>query len=602
MDFQDFYQGREFAAYDWLGAHVLEDGSVAFRTFAPSAKSVSVLVSKPGSSSKPRELPLSPVYDGNYYELVTAPGTVDPGDLYEFRVVGQDGKAVDHCDPFGRSMELRPAHRSIVCAPSTFSFSDQDWMDARTDCFNKPLSIYELHVGSWIKPDDNPEHWYTYEELAEPLADYVTEMGYTHVELLPVTEHPTDESWGYQTTGFFSPTSRYGTPDQLRTMIDTLHRRGIGVIFDFTPTHFAIDDYGLGRYDGTALFEYPSSDVGESEWGSYNFLHSRGEVRSFLQSCANYWLSEFHGDGIRMDAVSRIIYWQGDESRGENGTAIEFLKIMNRGLKERHPSAMLIAEDSTAYEGVTKPVDKGGLGFDYKWDLGWMHDTLELFQAPPADRPNEYHKLTFPLMYFVNERYLLPLSHDEVVHGKATILQKMNGQYEEKFPQARTLYLFMMTRPGKKLNFMGNEFGQLREWDEKRQQDWNLFDFPIHNGFRLFIEELNEAYLAHPSLWERDYEPDGFTWIDCHEEKRCLYAFEREGGGERTVAVLNLSDKEQEFEFEVKGASALEPVIDTDENRFGGTREGALETVAIEDGKAAVTMAPLSGQLYLVAE
>ena len=316
-----------------------------------------------------------------------------------------------------------------------------------------------------------------------------------------------------------------------------------------------MDSYGLARYDGTTLYEYPHKDVGISEWDSYNFMHSRGEVRSFLQSAANHWLKEFHFDGLRMDAISRIIYWQGDESRGENGNAVDFIKGMNKGLKALNPGCILIAEDSTNYPGVTLEVDKGGLGFDYKWDMGWMNDTLELFQSDPDDRPAKYHKLTFSMMYNYNERYLLPFSHDEVVHGKATILNKMNGRYEDKFPQARTLYLYMMVHPGKKLNFMGNEIGQIREWDEAKEQDWNLMTYPAHDSFYRFVSDLNKLYLKHPALWELDLCQKGFKWLDCHQEEKCIYILQRNAKTEHLVAAINLSAKEHSICLQIPGKS-----------------------------------------------
>ncbi len=285
--------------------------------------------------------------------------------------------------------------------------------------------------------------------------------------------------------------------------------------------------------------------MGASEWGSCNFMHSRGEVRSFLQSAAEYWLREFHFDGLRMDAISNLIYWQGNPGRGENRNAVHFLQNMNRELKRRHPSAILAAEDSTARPDITKSVEEGGLGFDYKWDMGWMNDTLSYFQSMPEQRTDRYHNLTFSMQYYYQERYLLPLSHDENVHGKATILQKMNGEYEMKFPQARALYLYMYTHPGKKLQFMGGEFGQLREWDEKRQQDWDMLKYPAHDSFGRFIRELSQIYLESPALWEKDFDREGFTWLDCHQEPRCLYAFERRGGGKRMAAVFNFSGQRQ---------------------------------------------------------
>lgn len=371
MDMYGFYTGKIFDAYKWLGAHLSERG-VTFRTFAPNAKCVELLWEE-------KTIPMIPIYDENFYE-VNVPEAKE-GDTYEYRICTQQGEIVNHCDPYGFGMELRPAHKSIIRNRKEYEFRDKKWMVSRTDMTDKPLNIYELHLGSWRKKVDTETGWYKYDELAELLIEYLKKSGYNYVEFMPLSEHPCDESWGYQNTGFYAPTSRYGTMNDLKKLIDELHRNEIGVILDFVPVHFAIDEYGLAKYDGTSLYEYPHSDVGVSEWGSYNFMHSRGEVRSFLQSNANYWLEEYHFDGLRIDAVSRIIYWQGDEKRGVNENAITFIKEMNQGLKERNPGCVLIAEDSTNYSGVTKNVKNDGLGFDYKWDMGWMHDTLEYFQA-----------------------------------------------------------------------------------------------------------------------------------------------------------------------------------------------------------------------------
>ncbi len=560
MDMYGFYTGQEFNAHEYLGAHP-ENGGAVFRTFAPNATKVSLLLDG-------AEMPMQRVYDGNFHELFVPQAAA--GQAYEYRIYFQNGGFQDHSDPYGFQMELRPAHRSIVCDLSTYTFQDHEWMKRRSNCLDRPLNIYEMHLGSWHR--DEHGEMLSYIETAKRLIPYLQETGYNYVEFLPLCEHPCDESWGYQNTGFFAPTSRYGSPQELMAAIDLLHQNGIGVILDFVPVHFAVDAYGLAQYDGTALYEYPNNAVGVSEWGSYNFMHSRGEVQSFLKSAANYFLSCYHFDGLRIDAISRIIYWQGEERRGENGNAIDFLKTMNQGLKRRHRGIMLIAEDSTSYAGVTKPAEDGGLGFDYKWDLGWMHDTLEYFQLPPSQRSEHYHKLTFSMLYFRNERYLLPFSHDEVVHGKATILQKMNGGYEGKFPQARTLYLYMYVHPGKKLNFMGNEIGQLREWDEKREQDWILRKYPTHDSFYRFMSELNALYLAHPALSELDYSEEGFAWIDCHQEEKCVYAISRKNRTEELIAIFNFSDSEQSYALPGKFAKEeYEILLYTDWEKYGGS-------------------------------
>ncbi len=582
MDMYSFYTGQTFQAHEYLGAHATAQG-IMFRTFAPNANRVSLLLNG-------QEIPMKRVYDGNFHEILLEDAKV--GDFYEYRICPRTGGRYDHCDPYGFQMELRPEHRSVVWDPRQYVFRDSQWMKYRSNCLDKPLNIYELHLGSWRRKDKGD--WYSYLETARELIPYLKECGYNYVEFLPISEHPCDESWGYQNTGFFAPTSRYGTPEALMEMIDLLHQNGIGVILDFVPVHFAVDAYGLARYDGTALYEYPHSSVGVSEWGSYNFMHSRGEVRSFLQSAANYWLEYFHFDGLRMDAISRIIYWQGDEKRGVNGNALDFLKAMNTGLKRRHRGIMLIAEDSTNYPGVTLPVEKGGLGFDYKWDMGWMHDTLEYFRMPPEKRSDHYHKLTFSMMYFRNEQYLLPFSHDEVVHGKATILQKMNGQYADKFPQARAMYLFMMVHPGKKLNFMGNEIGQLREWDEKRQQDWDLRKYPAHDSFHRFMQDLNRIYLSEKALFEGDYEEKGFSWLDCHQESDCIYAVSRKSRNAELAAIFNFSDRKKIYRipFPVQPKN-LTVLLHTDWACYGGSTPG---TAGIPQA-ASVILPPYCGIL-----
>ncbi len=535
MDFHDFYTGQAFDAHTYLGTHV-EAGGVTFRTYAPSAASVSVI----GDMNDWRETPMSRTYDGNFWACTIA--NAAPGMRYKLRVYDKTGRFIDHCDPYGFFADLRPETSSIVYDRAAYRFRDDAWQ-ARTDAA-RPLNIYEVHAGSWQKPDGAVhDSFYTYRELAARLIPYLKKNHYTHVELMPILEHPCDESWGYQCTGFFSATSRYGTPDGLKFLIDRCHAAGIGVILDFVPVHFSVNDYDLFRFDGTPLYEYPHPDAGYSEWGSCNFCHARGEVRSFLQSAAHYWLSEFHFDGLRMDAVRNLIYWQGDESRGVNESAISFLQTMNAGLKRRHPHALLIAEDSSVYPGVTKTVQEGGLGFDCKWDLGFMHDTLAFMAMSPAERRAHPERLTFSMFYFYNERYLLPFSHDEVVHGKASIVQKMHGDdIREKFAQARLLYLYMLAHPGGKLNFMGSELGMTREWDERRELDWMVLHHPLHAPFIRFMRRLNTLYAKHPALFARDHEPDGFAWLILPDQNRALCAFVRKCESEQALAVLNFGD------------------------------------------------------------
>ena len=594
MDFYGFYTGKIFDAYQYLGAHVEEKG-VTFRTFAPAASRIALI----GEFNNWQEWNMNRTYSGQFWECYAE--NARPGMMYKYRIYKQDGSYVDHCDPYGYGMELRPNNASIIRDLSSYEFHDQKWMQKRSDCKNKPLNIYELHFGSFRKPSDKPDDWYTYTEMIDILIPYLKEFGYNYIEIMPLSEHPCDESWGYQNTGFFSPTSRYGTAEELMEFIDACHQNDIGVIMDFVPVHFAVDGYALANYDGTALYEYPHHDVGISEWGSCNFMHSRGEVRSFLQSAANYWLSEYHADGIRMDAISRIIYWQGDPARGVNNNAVEFIREMNRRLKAIHPTAILSAEDSTSFPGVTKPAAEGGLGFDYKWDMGWMNDTLDYFRSAPEYRTRDYHKLTFSMMYYYNDAFLLPLSHDEVVHGKATILQKMYGDYDEKFPQARAFYMYMYAHPGKKLNFMGNEIGQLREWDEKREQDWFILKYPIHDAFHHFIKDLNEIYLEHTALSSMDYVNEGFQWLDCHQEERCIYAFERKSAEERILAIFNFSDQIQEdYVLVVPDSQKLELLIASDMEPYNGTKNDIEKVLEPEDDSYTFTLEAYSAVYYSI--
>lgn len=619
MDIYEFYSGRSFDAYRELGAHVKKEvtgkktvvSGVEFVTYAPNALGVNVI----GEFNDWNETVMERCYDGSFFKVFVPEAR--PGMMYKYKIYHRDGSSMEHCDPYGFGMELRPAFASIIRDMDTYRFHDAKWMKNRSVCQGSPLNIYEVHLGSWrTKPvfdeQGNPltpeeiaesnrvaESWYTYKEIAPMLAEYVKEQGYNYVEFMPLSEHPSDQSWGYQNTGFFSPTSRYGTADDLKEMIDILHQHNIGTILDFVPVHFALDGYGLARYDGTALYEYPSNDVGYSEWGSMNFIHSKGEVRSFLQSAANYWLSEYHFDGLRMDAISRIIYWMGDESRGVNDRAVDFIRNMNQGLKDRHPSIILCAEDSTDFKGTTKETKYGGLGFDYKWDMGWMNDTLNFFHTLPFVRGEHYHDLTFSMMYNYNERYLLPLSHDEVVHGKATIIQKMAGMYEEKFPQAKALYAYMYAHPGKKLNFMGNEIGQFREWDEKREQDWDLLKYPNHDSFHQYMKALNKIYMKEPALSAWDDDPNGFAWILCGKENDVVYIFQREVNEDKVIVVLNLSGLVyKNYHFNYENGDTMKVLINSDWNKFGGSTKDTEKTIKGVNGDFGFDLPAFSG-IYL---
>ncbi len=574
MDFQKFLQGGVFDAYEYFGAHAGEDG-VTFRIYAPKAEKVELQ----GDFSEWSMIELKPSAHPGVFERVVP--DAEAGMYYKYCITDSQGRGVMRCDPYGMLMELRPGFASRI-VDRRYDYHDEKWMKSRDKNYNRAMNIYEMHAGSWRRKEDGS--WYNYEELAEELIPYLKSMGFNYIEFLPLSEHPADCSWGYQNTGFFAPTSRYGSPAQLKKLVDTCHQNEIGVITDFVPVHFANDSYGLVNFDGTPLYEFPHPDTAYSEWGTMNFMHSRGEVRSFLQSAANYWLTEFHFDGIRMDAISRAIYWNGDPARGVNEKAVEFLRNMNAGLHRLHPTAMLMAEDSTDFPKVTAPTEYDGLGFDYKWDMGFMNDTLRFFQTAPVYRPYDYHKLSFSMMYFYSDLFLLPFSHDEVVHGKATIVQKMWGDYEFKFPQAKAFYTYVYTHPGKKLNFMGNEFGQFREWDENREQDWGLLTYPIHDAFHHFYRKLSNLYLTEPALHDGEYNSECFEWLEVDAADYVTYAYERRASGDTIVVVMNLSDQFwKDFKVGIPMLYELEELLNTDWGIYGGGTKLSDRNWRVED-------------------
>lgn len=582
MNFKKFLEGNSFDAYEYFGAH-LENEGVMFRTYAPNAERVNLF----GDFTGWQEVPMEKCRNKGVWEVFL--NYAYPGQRYKFVIYGKKGR-VEHCDPYGFGMEMRPGNCSVIRDLNEYQFSDSAWMRKRTRCYDKPLNIYEMHFGSWKK---NWGKWFSYSEIADTLISYLKENGYNYVEFMPLSEHPFDGSWGYQNTGYFAPTSRYGTVSQLKYLIDRLHQNGIGAILDFVPVHFAVDKFGLKQYDGTALYEYPGKH-GRSEWGSFNFNHGRGEVKSFLQSAANYWLKELHFDGIRMDAVSRLIFWKGDYNQGENQDGIAFLKQFNAGIRRLHPKAILIAEDSTIYPGMTTPVEQGGMGFDYKWDLGWVYDTFHYMSKNVKERGNIPDKISFSFHYGRNERYIIELSHDEVGRGRKSIIEKLNGTYEEKFAQLRLLYMLMMMHPGKKLNFMGNEIGMFREWDENREADWNLLDFPMHVGFQKYMQELNGIYLKEKAAWELDHVDGGFYWLDCRTKNPCVFGFARQSSKGKLAVFLNFSDKKAQIDPEVWGDVKM--ILNSDWNSWGG------ETKKFQRKTIQKTIAPYSGVIYKIKE
>lgn len=576
MDIYGFYTGKIFDAHAYLGVHKEKEGYI-FRVYAPHAERVTLV----GEFNDWQDWEMYQSYSPHFWEVYVPQAKA--GQRYLYNIWHKDGSYTEHCDPYGFGMDKRPEFCSVIRDLGKYHFHDSNWMKQRSDCKDKPLHIYELHLGSWKQKKEHPfaesGEFYNYEELADQLIPYLKEMGYNYVEFMPLAEHPCDASWGYQNTGFFAPTSRYGTPEQLKILIDKLHQNQIGVLLDFVLVHFAVDSYGLANFDGAPLYEYPDAGAGISEWGSYNFMHSKGEVQSFLQSNAYYWLDEFHFDGLRMDAISRLIYWHGKKECGVNNSALNFLKNMNSGLKAKFPTCILCAEDSTDYPKVTAPVWSDGLGFDYKWDMGYMNDTLNYFRTDPLYRFGNYDKLTFSMMYYHSEYYILPFSHDENVHGKATILQKMHGLYDGKFAQARAFYLYNAIHPGKLLNFMGEEFGQLREWDETREQDWFLLKYPMHDAFQHYIKTLNHLYLKHSALFERDYTEGGFEWLDCTQNYPCCYAIKRNSSKESVIGVFNFAGAPQDHYVLHCDAKRLTIILDSSADIYNGTRPNTAGTV-----------------------
>jgi 1,4-alpha-glucan branching enzyme len=573
---------------------------------------------------------------------------VGEGALYKFEVLTAEGVPLLKSDPYGEAMELRPQTASKVVA-RRYTFTDDAWQEARRkrDPGLSPLTIYEVHLGSWKHARrDGPEEgerWLTYRELADELVDYVADLGFTHIELLPITEHPYDGSWGYQVSGYFAPTSRHGTPDDFRYFVDRCHARGVGVLLDWAPAHFPKDAAALGRFDGSAVYEHLDPRQGEHKhWGTYVFNYARGEVRNFLISSALYWLQEFHVDGLRVDAVASMLYldysaetqgdWVANEYGGrENLAAVAFLRSLADRVHTRFPGAMLLAEESTTWPGVTRPTYVGGLGFDFKWNMGWMHDTLDYFALDPIHRAYHHRKLTFGLMYAFSERFLLPLSHDEVVHLKRSLLSKMPGDRWQKLANLRALYGYMWAHPGKKLLFMGGEIGQWGEWNFESQLDWALLDQPDHRGLHTLVRDLNRAYLRYAALYELCDDWRGFQWIDANDANQSVLSFiryprERSGstatsagpprsaqvGLEQTEHVLFVGNftpvVRVGYRIGVPRRGAYLEVINTDAAVYGGSGLGNLGRVVVEEvpchglpQSVVLTLPPLA-VLWLVPE
>lgn len=539
----DFLMGQTIEAYKYFGAHfVKQDGQegVVFRVYAPLAKEISVIGEF--NSWDPRNHRMNKIDESGVFEIFIP--NVKNYQTYKYHILNALGQYVDKQDPFGYFSEMRNGSCSKLFDIDGFVWHDKKYMSKRDRNFDRPMSIYEVHIGSWLGRDG--DRFLSYEEVADKLIEYVIEHGYTHIEVMPITQYPFDGSWGYQATGFYSVDSRYGNPFQLMSFIDRCHKAGIGVILDYVVVHFATDDFALERFDGSTLYEYNGENE-YSQWGSKLFDLSKDPVRSFLMSGIDYFISYFHFDGVRLDAISNVIYWHGDCSRGENTGAIEFVKRLTGKIHIKHPDVMLIAEDSSAYQGVTKPLEYGGLGFDYKWDLGWMNDTLKYYEKDPIYRKYHHNGITFSMAYFYSENFLLPLSHDEVVHGKGTIINKMWGNYEQKFAQLRNLYTYMWSHPGKKLNFMGNELASFDEWSEEKSLPWNLLSYPKHDSILRMVRDLNLIYKSEKAMYMEEYNPAHFQWLMADNTAQSIFAFRRTYGDETLVFIFNMTPNYYEY-------------------------------------------------------
>ncbi len=573
-----FNEGKNFQSYNILGAHKCA-GGCSFGVWAPNAVSVSVVCDRNHWDRNAN--PMSKYNDHGIWHCF-APN-ITTGEKYKYSIETKSGDIILKSDPFAFESEVRPSTASIV-ADMDYDWKDEKWLEKRknTQPYDRAINIYEMHFGSWRQHEDGS--FYTYTEMADTLIPYVKEMGYTHIELMPICEYPFDGSWGYQVSGYYSANSRYGKPKELKAFIDKCHRAGIGVIMDWVPAHFPRDAHGLARFDGECLFEHPDSRLGEhKEWGTLVFNWDKSEVHSFLISNALFWLMEYHMDGLRVDAVSSMLYldynrrdgeWVANKYGGkENLAAIEFLQKLNVEVFSRLPNVLMIAEESTAWGGVTLPVYEGGLGFNFKWNMGWMNDILRYMAMDPFFRGSNHNMLTFSMMYAFSENYILPLSHDEVVHGKASLINKMYGTYEQKFKSLKLLYSFMYAHPGKKLLFMGGELGQFIEWRFAEGLDWVLLDYDSHRKFHDFVRDLNQYYAKSRSMHENDTDWDGFEWINAEDGEHSVVSFIRSSRSKRdkTIVVLNFAATEhKKYRIGVPSGGEYEVVLGSEAVAYGG--------------------------------
>jgi 1,4-alpha-glucan branching enzyme len=583
LDLHLIGEGTHRRLWDVLGARPLTHQGVegvAFSVWAPNAQAVRVVGDWNGWDG--RVHPMRNLGGSGVWELFVP--LTGPGARYKFEIVGADGRLVLKADPMARFSEVPPSTASVVASLDTYRWNDAEWMAHRgSQPFDGRLSCYEVHLASWRRNPEEDNRSLTYLELADELADYVADLGFTHVELLPVAEHPFGGSWGYQVSGYFAPTSRFGTPDEFRALVDALHRRNIGVIVDWVPAHFPRDDFALARFDGTALYEHADPRQGaHPDWGTLVFNYGRNEVRNFLIANALYWLEEFHIDGLRVDAVASMLYLDYSRAAGEwvpnryggreNIEAIEFLREMNRTVHREHPGVLTIAEESTAWGGVSRPPETGGLGFTHKWNMGWMHDTLEYFERDPIYRSYEHDKLTFGFIYVWHENFVSPLSHDEVVHGKGSLLTKMPGDEWQRFANLRALYAWMWAHPGKQLLFMGSELAQYQEWSESRSLDWHLLDHAPHRGVQDLLRQLNRVQAERPALYQRDFISSGFSWLDATDRTSSIFAFARHGDDDHVVVVANLTPVPRHgYRVGLPSGGPWRELINTDDLRYGGS-------------------------------
>ena len=618
IDISLFNEGKHYSIYEKMGAHPMTvDGveGVLFAVWAPNADRVSVVGNF--NNWNGRRHPMRKLDYSGIYELFI-PGKL-VGEIYKYEIKAKSGQVFMKSDPYAFSSEVRPANASRIVDIS-YKWKDTAWMEKREtkDTDAQPMAIYEMHLGSWKRPTDGRE-FFNYRDIASLLADYLLMMNYNYVELMPIMEHPYDPSWGYQVTGYYAPTSRYGSPADFMYFVDYLHSKGIGVILDWVPAHFPKDEHGLGRFDGTALYEHEDPKRGEHpHWGTYIYNYGRNEVRNFLVANALYWAEKYHIDGIRIDAVASMLYL--DYGRGdgewlpniyggnENLEAIDFIKELNSKMHELHKGVIMIAEESTAWPMMTHPVEAGGLGFDYKWNMGWMNDFLNYMKLDPLYRKYHHNDLTFSMVYAYSEKFILVLSHDEVVHEKGSMIAKMPGGYEDKFSNLRVAYGYMMTHPGKKLLFMGQEIAQFTEFNENAEVDWSLFEFDAHVFMQGYVKELNELYKTEPALYELDSSPEGFTWINCNSANTSLLSYVRKGKKESDTLLIicNFTPMEHKaYKLATPSGGRWQEIFSSDNNRYGG--EGRNNKTVKQAKKAecdgqehyiSVTVPPLSISVF----